>query len=91
IVVPIMAGGVGEGAIPLSIGYSEILHQPQGDLFATVLPCVMLGSLTAILLSGMLNSLGKKYPHLTGEGQLQPGVANDLTASEEKLDPSKID
>ena len=31
VVLPIMAGGVGEGAIPLSIGYSEILHQPQGD------------------------------------------------------------
>jgi Na+/citrate or Na+/malate symporter len=56
VVVPIMAGGVGEGAIPLSIGYSEILNQPQGDLFAQVLPPVMLGSLTAILLSGFLMS-----------------------------------
>ncbi|HEX5230613.1 MAG TPA: 2-hydroxycarboxylate transporter family protein, partial [Bradyrhizobium sp.] len=69
VVVPIMAGGVGEGAIPLSIGYSQILHQPQGDLFAQVLPPVMLGSLTAILLSGTLNFVGKKYPHLTGEGR----------------------
>src|SRR5437879_2686709 len=34
VVVPIMAGGVGEGAIPLSVGYSEILGQPQGDMFA---------------------------------------------------------
>ncbi|MFD2181858.1 2-hydroxycarboxylate transporter family protein [Rhodoplanes azumiensis] len=90
IVVPIMAGGVGEGAIPLSIGYSEILHQPQGEMFATVLPCVMLGSLTAILLSGALNTLGKRYPHLTGEGQLQPGVANDVAATEERVDPSTI-
>lgn len=73
IVVPIMAGGVGEGAIPLSIGYSEILGQGQGDLFAQVLPPVMLGSLTAILLAGSLNWIGKKYPHLTGEGRLQPG------------------
>src|SRR5476649_3073523 len=72
IVVPIMAGGVGEGAIPLSIGYSQILGQPQGDLFAQVLPPVMLGSLTAILLSGTLNFVGKRYPHLTGEGRLQP-------------------
>src|SRR3954454_17961801 len=32
------AGGVGEGAIPLSIGYAAILGQPQGDLFAEVLP-----------------------------------------------------
>jgi len=74
LVVPIMAGGVGEGAIPLSIGYSTILHLPQGELFAQVLPPVMLGSLTAILLAGMLNFLGKRYPHLTGGGLLQPGA-----------------
>ena len=72
IVVPIMAGGVGEGAIPLSIGYAQILGQPQGDVFAQVLPPVMLGSLTAIILSGTLNFVGKRYPGLTGEGKLQP-------------------
>ena len=85
IVVPIMAGGVGEGAIPLSVGYAAILHQQQGDLFAQILPSVMLGSLTAILLSGALNYVGKKYPHLTGEGRLQPGEHDDMDPVEEKL------
>src|SRR5271169_5258268 len=84
VVVPIMAGGVGEGAIPLSIGYSQILHQSQGDLFAQVLPPVMLGSLTAILLAGTLNYVGKKYPHLTGEGRLQPGEHDELEFEEDK-------
>lgn len=78
VVVPIMAGGVGEGAIPLSIGYSTILNLPQGDMFAQVLPPVMLGSLTAIILSGILNFVGKKYPSLTGEGRLQPGARGDV-------------
>jgi CCS family citrate carrier protein len=73
IVVPIMAGGVGEGAIPLSVGYAQFSHQPQGELFAEVLPAVMMGSLTAIVLSGILNFVGKRYPSLTGEGALQPG------------------
>jgi malate:Na+ symporter len=72
VVVPIMAGGVGEGAIPLSIGYAALTGVPQGEVFAQVLPPVMLGSLTAILLSGTLNFVGKRYPHLTGEGRLQP-------------------
>jgi len=74
IVLPIMAGGVGEGAIPLSIGYAQILHQDQGELFAQILPPVMLGSLTAILLAGSLNFLGKRRPHLTGDGRLQPST-----------------
>jgi Na+/citrate or Na+/malate symporter len=63
IVLPIMAGGVGEGAIPLSMG--------------RVLPMVMLGSLTAIVISGSLNQLGKRFPHLTGEGQLMPNRSNE--------------
>ncbi|HZC56125.1 MAG TPA: 2-hydroxycarboxylate transporter family protein [Xanthobacteraceae bacterium] len=90
VVVPIMAGGVGEGAIPLSIGYSQILHQPQGDLFAEVLPPVMLGSLTAILLAGTLNYVGKKYPHLTGEGRLQPGEHDELEFEEDN-DEAHVD
>jgi malate:Na+ symporter len=93
VVAPIMAGGVGEGAIPLSVGYAAILHQPQGDLFAEVLPMVMLGSLTAILASGALNMLGKRYPALTGEGRLQPAGQDEIAAAEEKLqrDPTVQD
>src|SRR5215469_1956530 len=91
IVIPIMAGGVGEGAIPLSIGYAEILHQEQGNLFAQVLSPIMLGSLTAILLAGFLNWVGKRLPHLTGEGRLQPGVEEELTPGDEKAAVSSLD
>jgi malate:Na+ symporter len=73
IVVPVMAGGVGEGAIPLSIGYATLGGGTQGDLLAEVLPAVMFGSLLAIILAGGLNLLGRKKPRLTGNGQLQPG------------------
>jgi malate:Na+ symporter len=83
VVLPIMAGGIGEGAIPLSIGYSEILNQPQGDVFAQILPPIMLGSLTAIVLAGVLNFAGKRYPHLTGEGRLQPDERDDMDLANE--------
>src|SRR5215469_14911842 len=91
IFVPLAAGGVGEGAIPLSIGYAEILHQEQGNLFAQVLSPIMLGSLTAILLAGFLNWVGKRLPHLTGEGRLQPGVEEELTPGDEKAAVSSLD
>jgi malate:Na+ symporter len=92
VVVPIMAGGVGEGAIPLSIGYAGILGRPQGELFAHILPSVMLGSLSAILLSGLLNFVGKRYPHLSGEGRLQV-VGDDLPVAERTyglFDPANV-
>lgn len=86
VVIPIMAGGIGEGAIPLSVGYSEILNQPPGDLFAQILPPVMLGSLTAILLAGFLNFVGKRYPHLTGEGRLQPDEHDEMDPTREEVE-----
>lgn len=85
IVVPIMGGGVGEGAIPLSVGYAEILHLNPGEEFARVLPPVMFGSLMAILLAGTLNLVGKKFPHLTGEGRLQPGEHDELHPQQEEI------
>lgn len=85
LILPIMAGGVGEGAIPLSIGYATLLHMDQGVALGRILPIVMLGSLTAIIIAGSLNQLGKRYPHLTGEGELMPGkntqAAGSLTAA----------
>ncbi|SAL25446.1 2-hydroxycarboxylate transporter family protein [Caballeronia humi] len=85
IVVPIMAGGIGEGAIPLSVGYSEILHLQQGELFAEVLPPVMLGSLTAIIFAGLLDRVGKRFPHLTGEGRLQVGEEDEMDPVQEEI------
>ena len=74
VVIPIMAGGVGEGAIPLSVGYASLGHaHGSAGLLAEVLPAVMFGSLTAILLAGLLNLLGKRVPSLTGNGQLTVG------------------
>ena len=85
IVVPVMAGGVGEGALPLAMGYSVIVHQPVGVQFAQVLPPVMISSLMAILIAGALNTLGKKRPHLSGHGRLQPGGHHEFDFSQEKL------
>ncbi|HEY8804294.1 MAG TPA: 2-hydroxycarboxylate transporter family protein [Clostridium sp.] len=70
IVAPIMAGGVGEGALPLAMGYSAILGKSVDTLFSQVLPVVMIGSLTAIIFSGMLKHIGEKYPQFSGNGKL---------------------
>lgn len=74
IVVPVMAGGVGEGALPLSISYALLLNMSQAEAFAKIIPCVFMGGLIAVILSSTLNKMGQKYPHLSGEGKL---VDND--------------
>nr|WP_057888842.1 2-hydroxycarboxylate transporter family protein [Companilactobacillus mindensis] len=79
IVAPIMAGGVGEGALPLSLGYAAIISMGQQDIFAQILPCVMLGSLVAVIEAGILRQIGVWKPNLTGNGRL---VESDENADE---------
>src|SRR5208282_1090555 len=72
IIVPMMGGGVGEGVIPVSIGYALIKGGDQGVILAEILPMVMMSGFTCIVFSGLLNHLGKQKPHLTGDGRITP-------------------
>jgi malate:Na+ symporter len=79
IVVPILGGGLGEGVLPLSLGYAEMLHRPQADLVAMMVPAALLGNVVAIIASGLLNRLGEKRPDYSGDGTLvRSGADRDL-------------
>ena len=70
IVVPIISGGVGEGILPLAMGYSEILNQPYENFIPHLVPAAMLGNVVAIMMAGYLRRLADKKPHLSGNGVL---------------------
>jgi malate:Na+ symporter len=79
IVVPILGGGLGEGVLPLSLGYAEMLHRPQQDLVAMMVPAALLGNVVAIVASGLLARLGERRPELSGNGILvRTGSGRDL-------------
>lgn len=71
--VPVMGGGLGEGAIPLSVGYAEIMGVDSGKVLAQLLPIILLANLCAIVLCGVMSAVGRRYPRLTGNGQLYVG------------------
>jgi Na+/citrate or Na+/malate symporter len=83
IVIPIMAGGLGEGAIPLTLGYAAILHTSQPELFAQVMPPIVLGNLTAVACAGVLHRLGERFTGLnqTGQKLSAPSLKFNQTAS----------
>jgi malate:Na+ symporter len=70
IVMPIVSGGIGEGILPLSMAYSEILNLPYEKLIPQFVPAAMLGNVVAIMTAGYLRKLGDRKPHLTGNGML---------------------
>ncbi|WP_181350335.1 2-hydroxycarboxylate transporter family protein [Thalassobacillus sp. CUG 92003] len=73
ITMPIMGGGMGAGAVPMSQVYSEMMGNDPSYYISMLVPALALGNVFAIVLASMLNLLGKKVPSLTGEGQLIQG------------------
>lgn len=84
--IPIMGGGMGAGAVPISEVFSKGLGIPTEQILSRLVPAVALGNATAIVAGGLLNRLGKKYPKLTGNGKLME--INDDEPKEEAEDDS---
>ncbi len=91
VVIPILSGGIGEGAIPLSIGYSDVLHTKPAEVYAQVLPPIIIGSLIAMILTGCLNVLARKYPRLSGNGQLERSARPPASSHAADAVPSGVD
>jgi malate:Na+ symporter len=70
IIVPIIGGGIGEGILPLSLGYAEIAGKSAESFVGQLIPAAVIGNIVAIVCAGMLSRLGDKKPELTGNGVL---------------------
>ncbi|MFC3039528.1 2-hydroxycarboxylate transporter family protein [Virgibacillus xinjiangensis] len=73
IAMPILGGGMGAGAVPMSQVYSELLGNDPSYYISILVPALALGNVFAIVLASLLDRLGRKYPFLTGNGQLVKG------------------
>jgi malate:Na+ symporter len=81
IVVPILGGGIGEGVLPLSIAFSEILGKSQPELIAQLIPAALVGNVFAIVIAGLLKRFGEKNPKYSGNGLLvKTGEDKELLA-----------
>ncbi len=74
ITLPIMGGGMGAGAVPMSQIYEQLLGQPASYYISILVPALALGNVFAIIIAGLLNGLANRVPSLTGNGQMMPGV-----------------
>ncbi len=86
---PIIGGGMGAGAVPMS----EIVSSIAADVDAPTalsrfVPALAVGNVLAIIFAGLLNKLGELRPELTGNGVLMKGFVPDR---EERRDYSVED
>lgn len=87
IALPIMGGGVGAGAVPISKIFGEALKVDPASIISVMLPAVSLGNAMAIVLAGLMDRIGKKLPKLSGNGKL---MINQEDEPADKLKDSNI-
>ncbi len=88
ITLPIMGGGMGAGAVPMSQIYSEMLGNEPSYYISMLVPALALGNVFAIVFASVLDMVGKKFPSLTGNGQLISGFNYEKT--KQKYDIGKM-
>jgi CCS family citrate carrier protein len=86
--LPIMGGGMGAGAVPLSQIFGTALSKDPTDIMSVMVPALALGNAIAIVVAGILNQIGKKMPGLTGNGKL---MVNQEAKKEENVVEAKPD
>ncbi|MDR2199628.1 MAG: 2-hydroxycarboxylate transporter family protein [Deltaproteobacteria bacterium] len=68
--IPIMGGGMGAGAVPLSKIFAEGLNTDPATMLSIMVPAVALGNALAIVMGGLLDRLGKTVTSISGQGEL---------------------
>ena len=66
-VLPIMGGGNGAGAVPLSNIYETVTGEPAANFYGFAIVVLTIGNIFAIIGSALLNTIGNKFPALTGD------------------------
>lgn len=69
-VLPVMGGGVGAGAVPMSQVYSEVTGQDAAGFLSFATAIIAMANIISIIGAVGMNLLGELVPSLTGRGEL---------------------
>ncbi|MFB0834573.1 2-hydroxycarboxylate transporter family protein [Arthrobacter halodurans] len=90
IAAPIMAGGLGVGALPMSEMYASATGGDSGAFMGDLMSAVVMANVVCILIAGLYNGIGKRglqpFVGFNGNGQLMriEGKASELAVPAKK-------
>lgn len=91
-VLPIMGGGTGAGAIPMSEMWAAKTGKDASLWFAFAISILTIANIIAILTGALLKKLGEKKPHLTGNGELVMSNSKEAVKDKEvEVKPELVD
>lgn len=83
--IPIMGGGMGAGAVPISKVFEGALGIPSETILSRLVPAVALGNAFAIVFGGILNRIGNRFPRLSGNGKLVISDSDELKEEKKEI------
>lgn len=91
--MPIMGGGTGAGALPMSEIYANVTGNDASSFLSFALPILTIANIICIIFGALLNRIGQLYPQLTGNGELMKTDDGQLldAAKSEKIQISTSD
>jgi len=84
-VLPVMGGGNGAGAIPLSQIYERITGDDAANYYSFAISILTVANIFAIVAGGVLKNIGEKMTNLTGDGKTLIRNANEFENKEESF------
>ena len=90
IAIPMTSGGMTAGAVPLSGIYAEATGIPAGEILTRIAPATVLGNIVSILFGALSVQLSRRFPKISGGGQLLRGEAAEKPVSPSRIDFGKL-
>ena len=90
-VLPVMGGGNGAGAIPLSQIYERVTGNPSTDYYTFAIAILTIANIFAIITGGILNKIGNAKPSLTGNKNELMRNAPEIGQEEVKYSLTMLD
>lgn len=87
-VLPIMGGGNGAGAVPMSEIYEKATGDSAVNYYAFAIIILTIANIMSIIAGGLLNKLGDVKPKLTGDKKTLLRSADHITRDDEEVKPS---
>nr|WP_276933186.1 2-hydroxycarboxylate transporter family protein [Globicatella sulfidifaciens] len=87
-VLPVMGGGNGAGAVPLSQIYERVTGDTAANYYGFAIAILTIANIFAIISGGILNNIGKKSTNLTGDGNTLIRNADEIKSDKESYEIS---
>lgn len=84
-VLPIMGGGNGAGAVPLSNIYETVTGDAAANYYGFAIIILTIANIFSIIGSALLNTVGQKYPALTGDKKTLLRKGGSITRDDAKI------